>query len=151
VNGNIYGVYNEYNSGRIIGVVLPFGGLSDTCSFYSKQLLMCRYLEMLGIQMPCGNVGIQDDAMNRGQTWVHITPNPLKDNALIEYSLENDERVTLTLFNLFGQKVEVLINETQSKGKHQVNWSAGAIPPGVYCYYLQKGNQAETGKMILLK
>jgi len=149
--GNIYGVYNEYNTGKIIGVVLPFGGLSDTTSTFARPLLMCKYLEMLGLPIPCGNVGIQDKEMNSSPLTVHITPNPVKDFTLIEYNLEKEAAVILTIFNLYGQTVDVLIDEDQQAGRKQVTWNTESYPAGLYFYSLQTGRKSETGKILLIR
>jgi hypothetical protein len=80
-----------------------------------------------------------------------IFPNPSSSRFTIQFSLENKEQVKLFVLNNLGQVVATLANETLSEGKHELNWNAEGMPAGVYLYNIQIGNQAGTGKMVLMK
>jgi hypothetical protein len=78
-------------------------------------------------------------------------PNPFAGFTTINYELATDTNVNLSINNHLGQKVSVLVNQTQSRGRHQVQWSAESMPAGIYYYHLQVENQIHSGKMILMK
>ncbi|MCB0313117.1 MAG: T9SS type A sorting domain-containing protein, partial [Calditrichaeota bacterium] len=59
--------------------------------------------------------------------------------------------VRLTVYNALGQKVETLVNETQSPGTYTLHWDGTALPAGLYFYEMSAGNDRATRKMILLK
>jgi len=59
--------------------------------------------------------------------------------------------VNMEIFNQMGQVVEVVVNEQQASGNHQVRWNAEGMPDGIYYYSLIAGNQVSSGKLILLK
>ncbi len=83
-------------------------------------------------------------------------PNPFNPETAIQYSLPQTGDVTLTIFNLRGQKIATLVNENQTTGNYVVSWSgrddAGRqVASGVYAYKLEAGNFVQTKKMVLLK
>ncbi len=52
---------------------------------------------------------------------------------------------------MLGRNVKTLINRVMSSGNHEVNFSAGNLPSGVYFYSLKVNDYSETKKMILLR
>jgi len=87
------------------------------------------------------------------QSSVVSYPNPFSDYTTFEYELEENAVVTLTIFNQLGQEVELLINDQQSKGKHQVQWIAEGMPAGVYFYRLTTDDYRLTtsGKLVIAR
>ena len=75
-------------------------------------------------------------------------PNPCSDKSNFKYVLPNRSHVDLTIYNAYGQIVNVPLNETQNVGKHQYELSAIHLPIGVYYYRLQIDNDLITGKII---
>ena len=78
-------------------------------------------------------------------------PNPFNPTTKIEFALPQSSRVSLTVFNILGQTVDVLLDRDLPAGYHEVDWNAGRYASGVYFYRLQAGNFVETRKMLLLK
>ena len=83
-------------------------------------------------------------------------PNPFNPATTIEYSLRNQADVKLSIFNVLGQKVRELVNESQTAGIHRVIWdgtdaSGTVVSTGIYLYRMQVGDLAETRKMVLIK
>ena len=59
--------------------------------------------------------------------------------------------VELTIYDILGKQVEVLVNETKRPGVYQVEFNASKYSSGVYFYTLQAGDFVQSKKMILLK
>lgn len=83
-------------------------------------------------------------------------PSPASSATAIQYSLSRDAKVSLTVFNMLGQKVATLASGNQSAGAHQVRWSlrnddGAPVPNGVYFYQLSAGSQKDTRKMIVVR
>jgi hypothetical protein len=78
-------------------------------------------------------------------------PNPFNPSTTISYALPTAGWVTIRVFNLLGQQVSVLINDTQSAGNHVVRFNAADLPSGTYFYRLESGTYHETKKMLLMK
>lgn len=79
-------------------------------------------------------------------------PNPFNPTTRIEFNLESEENVTLTVYNMIGQEVAVLINNKRfSAGVHSVNFNAINQVSGTYICKLQTGSKTEFRKIVLLK
>ena len=78
-------------------------------------------------------------------------PNPFNPATKISYSLASGAFVNLTVYNILGEKVAVLINKEMNAGSYQVNFDAGNLPSGIYLYELVAGNLRIVKKMNLLK
>jgi hypothetical protein len=78
-------------------------------------------------------------------------PNPFNPVTTIRYSIPTSEYVSLKVFDVLGKEVAVLVNEEKPAGKFQINFSADALPSGIYFYKLQAGTFIETKDMILLR
>ena len=83
-------------------------------------------------------------------------PNPFNPETTIEYKLIKSGHVSLEIYNVLGQLVRVLVNESRPAGNFSVIWdgknnSGISAPSGVYLYNLKTANFAETKKMIMMK
>jgi hypothetical protein len=78
-------------------------------------------------------------------------PNPFNPTTTIRFSLPKSSFVTLKIFNLLGQEIEILVSEKFSAGEFEIKWNATAHPSGIYFYRLQAGDYGEVRKLILLK
>jgi plastocyanin len=78
-------------------------------------------------------------------------PNPFNARTAIEYALPQDSHVRLVIYNLLGQNIESLVDQSQTAGIHQVIWNAADVPTGVYFYRIEAGDFTQTRKMLLAK
>jgi hypothetical protein len=78
-------------------------------------------------------------------------PNPFNPSTTIEYSLKNDVKVEIEIFNALGQKVVTLYDGIQPKGLHRIQWNAKTNASGIYFYRLRTGDFVKTMKMLLIK
>jgi len=78
-------------------------------------------------------------------------PNPFNPSTLIKYSVPDNGFVKLSVYNLVGEEVNVLVNETVDAGFYEVTFNATNLPSGTYFYRLQASNTIQIKKMILLK
>ncbi|MBD3170318.1 MAG: T9SS type A sorting domain-containing protein, partial [candidate division Zixibacteria bacterium] len=78
-------------------------------------------------------------------------PNPFNATTTIEYSLSEDSDVTLEVYNLLGQRVDVIVNNNQSAGFKTIMWDASDYSSGIYFYKLTAGKITFTKRMMLLK
>lgn len=78
-------------------------------------------------------------------------PNPFNPSTTINYTIEEDGRVTLKVFDILGNEIVTLINENKPLGNYQIEFNASEIPSGIYFYSLIAGNHISTKKLILLK
>ncbi|MFQ5636516.1 MAG: LamG-like jellyroll fold domain-containing protein, partial [bacterium] len=78
-------------------------------------------------------------------------PNPFNPATTISYSLPKDSHVKLTVFDVLGREVEVLVNQRQPAGQYKLNFEASRFPSGLYFYRIDTGTFRETRRMLLLK
>jgi hypothetical protein len=78
-------------------------------------------------------------------------PNPFNPVTMINFSIPNEDLVTLKIYNTIGEEIETLINEMKQAGNYNVSFNASSLPSGIYFYRLQAGDFLETKKMILLR
>ena len=79
-------------------------------------------------------------------------PNPFNPNTTIMYALPNQSKVSLNVYNVLGELVNVLINnELQEAGYHQVIFKGNSLSSGVYIYKLVAGDYTRTKKMLIIK
>lgn len=78
-------------------------------------------------------------------------PNPFNPSTAIDFTILQDDVVTLSIYDVLGAEVEVIIHEKLSQGVHSVVWNAKNLPSGLYFYRIQSGRYTETRKMILLR
>ena len=78
-------------------------------------------------------------------------PNPFNPATKINFSLPKGSDVKLTVYNILGQQVEVLVNGFRNAGTYELTWDASNLPSGVYIYRLETGSNVISKKMMLLK
>ncbi len=83
-------------------------------------------------------------------------PNPFNPTTTISYSIPQKGKVEIEVFNIKGQKVTTLVNESKEAGSHSAIWdgrdsSDKPCSSGIYFYRLQNGSHTQTRKMLLLQ
>jgi hypothetical protein len=78
-------------------------------------------------------------------------PNPFNPSTKISYKIKKEGSVSLTVFNLVGQEISVLVNEKQSVGNYEVEFDASELTSGVYLYKLQINGYTSVKRMTVLK
>jgi len=78
-------------------------------------------------------------------------PNPFNPSTVIKFALPQDSKVTLTVFNILGEKIGELINQEMKAGYRQIEFDASHFASGVYLYSITAGSFIETKKMVLLR
>ena len=79
-------------------------------------------------------------------------PNPFNPIVKIPFDLNEENVVSLAIFNLQGKKVKDLISSKRMKsGKYIIEWDGSSFPSGIYFYLVNAGKFFQTEKIILLK
>ncbi|MHB2149616.1 T9SS type A sorting domain-containing protein [Calditrichota bacterium LG25] len=102
--------------------------------------------------------GMEDELVNLptgfelGQNY----PNPFNPETHIRYSLPAAGHVTLTIYNVLGQKVRTLVNQVQTPGVYKVKWNGMndsnlKVASGIYFYEIKFKDKKLLKKMILLR
>lgn len=78
-------------------------------------------------------------------------PNPFNPSTKIRYAVPQISNVKLSVYNMLGQRVQVLVDGVKSPGTYEVTWSAKNLASGLYIYQLEAGSVNISKKMMLLK
>ncbi len=79
-------------------------------------------------------------------------PNPFNPSTVISYSLSTNSTVELSIYDIMGKKVAILVNEFKNAGMYDVNFNASDLSSGIYMYQLKiDGMVVETRSMTLIK
>lgn len=82
---------------------------------------------------------------NLGQNY----PNPFRLVTTIQYTLPEASKVNLTVYDMNGRVVKVMVNEKRDAGTHAENLHTGSLPPGMYYYKIQAGSFTDAKKLVL--
>src|SRR5690606_38743942 len=78
-------------------------------------------------------------------------PNPFNPSSVIQFEIPQSSHVTITVFNVLGQKVDALLDKEMQAGYHSIVWNAEQLPSGIYFYQLSSGITNLIKKGILLR
>ena len=102
---------------------------------------------------PWNPVGIQNlsttipEKYNLGQNY----PNPFNPVTKIQFEIPESGFVSLTVYDMLGREVAVLVNDYETAGTYVVDFDGSNFSSGLYYYRIETGGYAEVRKMILLK
>jgi len=83
-------------------------------------------------------------------------PNPFNPSTTISYEIPKTSYLTITVFNLLGERIKTLVDEEKQAGRYSVFWDgqneAGIkMPSGLYFYQMESDGFSRTCKMLLTK
>jgi hypothetical protein len=85
-------------------------------------------------------------------------PNPFNPSTVIKYTVGGAgglglgaSKVKLSVYDILGREVAVLVNESKAPGEYEVRFNASELSSGVYFYRLTAGDFVQTRKMVLAK
>jgi len=140
-------------------------GIDSTVSYKYKLIAIGYYnntdtMGVIDIKAPQTTIEEQNNLLLKKVKLYQNYPNPFNAGTKITYeipkgNLENNV-VTLSIYNMLGQKIEELVNETKSYGRYTVHWygkdkNGKKLESGIYIYQLRIGNYIIKKKMTLIK
>jgi len=78
-------------------------------------------------------------------------PNPFNSTTTIQYSIPKLGQTRLSVYNISGREVAVLVDQQMEAGYHQINWNATNLPSGLYFAQLQNGGRLTNKRLVLIK
>lgn len=96
-----------------------------------------------------GLVGVRQGGQSSMPSLYHLEqnyPNPFNPVTTIRYSLPEESFVTVSVYDILGQRVATLVNGRQPAGDKSVSWSGHGMASGVYFYRLDAVSQSNAGK-----
>jgi len=78
-------------------------------------------------------------------------PNPFNPATTIGFSVPDDGRVTLNVYDVLGRVVSTVLDEVKTRGSYAVSWNAASVSSGMYFYRLDAGGYSMTRKLVVQK
>ncbi len=78
-------------------------------------------------------------------------PNPFRGRTRIEFELPTTMRTDITVYDMTGRRVEVLVQRSMSAGRHSVHFDAGNLPSGTYICRLTTPKGTAVRRMTLVR
>ncbi len=80
-----------------------------------------------------------------------VYPNPFVDNVTVQYTLLAKTHLTMTLTDIYGKNIAVLVDENQVTGAHQETLSVSdlGLSSGVYFFIIQTDSSREVHKIVV--
>jgi len=93
-----------------------------------------------------------DDATIPGRfTLEQNYPNPFNPSTTIKYELPKSSLVRLSVYDILGREVSVLVNERKNAGFHEVEFDAAGLSSGVFIYRMQASEFRQSRRLLLLR
>lgn len=78
-------------------------------------------------------------------------PNPFNASTTIHFTIPTETKVRLSVLNLLGQEIAVLVDDHRMPGRYSMQWDASAQTSGVYFYQLKAGGFCQVRKMVMVR
>ncbi|MEZ4883676.1 MAG: alpha-amylase family glycosyl hydrolase [Chitinophagales bacterium] len=94
---------------------------------------------------------IEDHEVLTAKYQIRHFPNPFQQTATIEYALPKAANVSVRIFNVLGEEIEVLFEGKQNAGLQSLQWNASDFPNGTYFYQVDIEGERVSDRLLLLK
>lgn len=78
-------------------------------------------------------------------------PNPFTESTTIHFELSEEKEVTLSIWNILGQRMEILVDRVMDAGPHRMIWNPGNLPAGLYIVKLEVDGRLYHRRITLIK
>jgi len=78
-------------------------------------------------------------------------PNPFNPMTNISFVMEEENNIKLSIFDIRGREVDILVNGLKGSGEHTIIWDAADFASGIYYIHITADNHVETQKIMLIK
>jgi hypothetical protein len=82
---------------------------------------------------------------------INLYPNPFNPQINIEYNLPTTSNVKVSIYNVKGQEVDILVDSIQHTGFHSLSWSASVQNSGIYFVQIAADTDIINRKIMYLK
>ncbi len=102
------------------------------------------------------DLSAQDGSIPEATKFLPVHPNPFNPYTNLSYSLAEQTPVKLEVFNIRGEKIDLLVDEVQAPGDYSIVWrgldsSNRSMPSGVYYFRLITDNLIRYRRAVMIK
>jgi hypothetical protein len=113
---------------------------NDTLKYHDSGYNSC-YFKIVGIY----------EIKNKVNS-IFIIPNPANELLIISYTLLENTKVVMSIYDITGRKLDIIENGVlrMEKGEHRINYDVGKLNDGIYFCRIQVGNEKLTKKIVIV-
>lgn len=78
-------------------------------------------------------------------------PNPYNSTTTIPFEITKELHVKLSVINMYGQLIDVLLDQEMPEGRHNIKYNAIGLSSGIYIYRLEIKDHLLTKTMALMQ
>ncbi|MDP4175002.1 MAG: FG-GAP-like repeat-containing protein [Bacteroidota bacterium] len=122
-----------------------------------KYLYRLKQIDNDGTSSYSPEVEVKLNSVLKENSLMQNYPNPFNPQTKISYTILNDSRVKLSVYNLLGQEVSVIVDEIQQAGGYEALWAPDNLAAGIYVYVIEaksldgKNSFKSVHKMVYMK
>ncbi len=139
------GVPMQYDFRNIYGSILMDWFEVDEEVVRSLLFEDFQYMPILN---PCTPTSSEEPAAWPQAPELAVSPNPFHSSTTLSFYCEQSQYVHLSIYDLRGQELEVLVAKTLSAGAHRINYLPAQLPAGTYACRLQLGNGQAVTRLL---
>lgn len=137
----------QYGKSSLIFVLLIFGVLNTTNAAQDSVSITITIEP---------SVNIVEENIPTEYSLQNAYPNPFNPSTNIRYGLPEQAKVQLYIYDIFGRRINTLVDDQQQAGWYTVRWNGlnqfgHSVSTGVYFFRIQAGTFVEVKKMVYMK
>jgi len=135
--------------GNMTTMTVPLSSGDHTVTISTDDEMSVNFAQIIrvGMAVSIDNRGELVEGYKLQQNY----PNPFNPTTQISFTLPQSGNVSLSVYNVIGQRVAVLANDVLQSGQHTFTFDASNLASGMYLYRLQTDNFSSVRKMMLIK
>lgn len=148
VESHFYSKSYVHDSAVIDTVIVPFKGVSNHGWVYAATYgrgIFCT--DAFGVK----GMKVQPNKTKLASEGLHIYPNPTRDQANISFTLQHDANINVSVYDISGRKISSKNIGRCIAGENHVTLPCASLSTGVYFIRIKGGEQAQNGKLVIVK
>jgi len=136
------------------GTVLPLPGADSVAMWYEALRGVPPTPSSIGRAIspfPISGVSESAHTIPTDFKFFQNYPNPFNPSTAIKFELPTASHVTLSVYDILGREVSVLVNERRDAGVHEVKFDGSNLASDVYFYRIQAGDFVQAKKLVILR
>ena len=156
-----YPIWSNYGASQRDIFFLDYNGMIDTSfsitPYNSSNSEDVEYLKDIILGLRTDQALELDNTIITKTYYLHQNfPNPFNPSTRIGWEMLKNEFVNITVYDISGKVVKILVNSVQSSGINSIIWNGTnhkniQVPSGLYFYTIVSDSYFSTKKMILLQ